>query len=137
MAQLKFCSLTIILFLISPISTLATTNCSLPCKYQSNSWEIHVKEIKTDTLESGSLWFKLRNKELTKQDISIDGLVESPILELKLPFFQSVLIHSLPQNQEFIFQQWLEQINPEQLELVVTWLTGEEIQRETLIINLN
>ncbi|MBM7659678.1 hypothetical protein JOC85_000445 [Bacillus mesophilus] len=95
-----------------------------------------MKEIKTKSSDLSSLWFQLKNMDSSKDQVSIDGFVESPILNLKLPLFNTVHLDVLPQDREFIFQQYYEPTNSENIELILTWRESNQLHSDIIVINL-
>jgi hypothetical protein len=125
-----------ITFLSSPISSFASPSCELPCIHQNEQWKIQVKEIKSKSSDLSSLWFQLENIDLPKDQVSIAGFIESPILNLKIPLFNTVHLKKLPQNREFIFQQYYEPTNSENIELMLTWRENNQMYSDIIVVNL-
>lgn len=128
--------LLLVTFFFNPFSSFASPLCELPCNHQNNEWKIQVKEIKTKSSDLSSLWFQLKNMDSSKDQVSIDGFVESPILNLKLPLFNTVHLDVLPQDREFIFQQYYEPTNSENIELILTWRESNQLHSDIIVINL-
>lgn len=136
--MIRIIYLAFFLFLLSPLTTLGATTCSLPCQYNTANWELRVKEINPNPKpsDSSSLWFQLKSLDSPKNDVMIDGFTESPILKLKMPLFNTVTLDTIPHDEVFIFQEWYEKTNAENFEIVLTWHEQDQLLRESIIVNV-
>ncbi|WP_456275795.1 hypothetical protein [Bacillus sp. AK128] len=132
----RIISLVFIILLMVPASSIAAKTCTLPCHHYNDHINIQIKEIKTPhSPNNNSLWIQVLNNEHVKQQVSIDGYFESSILDLKLPLFTSVIINELPQDKDFIFQQYYEPASTKKIGLLLNWKEKGQLYSDMILVD--